>query len=412
MNDLSIRVENLGKRYRIGAHQKRYYTLRERLVNLMTSPFDYLRTTLTPPSDEEVLWALQEISFEVMPGEVLGIIGRNGSGKSTLLKILSRITLPTSGRADIYGHVGSLLEVGTGFHHELTGRENVYMNGIVLGMSKQEVDRKFDEIVAFSELDKFIDTPVKRYSSGMQVRLAFAVAAHLEPDILIVDEVLAVGDVAFQQKCLGKLEEITQTDGRTVLFVSHNLGTMLELCSRTILLDKGKLITSGTSNEVVETYLSRYANQAAAFVTQKYHEGALITQVAILNHHHQAVQVIDYDVQFYIQFEFEITEPIRALSQWVRLENQFGVYVLFAWLAYQQPYQRGTYRASCEIPAQLLTPSRYHVDIGLTNHRIQPYNEAHKCLSFDIISKDRGFDPNDRGWGAVYPRLAWHIENQ
>jgi len=412
MNDLSIRVENLGKRYRIGAHQKRYYTLRERLVNLMTSPFDYLRTTLTPPSDEEVLWALQEISFEVMPGEVLGIIGRNGSGKSTLLKILSRITLPTIGRADIYGHVGSLLEVGTGFHPELTGRENVYMNGIVLGMSKQEVNRKFDEIVAFSEIDQFIDTPVKRYSSGMQVRLAFAVAAHLEPDILIVDEVLAVGDVAFQQKCLGKLEEITQTDGRTVLFVSHNLGTMLELCSRAILLDKGKLITSGTSNEVVETYLSQYANQAAAFVTQKYHEGALITQVALLNHHHQAVQVIDYDVPFYIQFEFEITEPIHALSQWVRLENQFGVHVLFAWLAYQQSYQCGTYRAICEIPAQLLTPSRYHVDIGLTNHRIQPYNEAHKCLSFDIISKDRAFDPNDRSWGAVYPRLAWHIENQ
>jgi lipopolysaccharide transport system ATP-binding protein len=412
MNDLSIRVENLGKRYRIGAQKKRYETWRKRVNRFITSPFDYLRTTLTPPSDEEVLWALQDISFEVKQGEVLGIIGRNGSGKSTLLKILSRITLPTLGRADIYGSIGSLLEVGTGFHHELSGRENVYMNGIILGMSKQEVDRKFDEIVAFSEIEKFIDTPVKRYSSGMQVRLAFAVAAHLEPDILIVDEVLAVGDVAFQQKCLGKLEEITQQDGRTVLFVSHNLGTILELCSHAILLNQGQLICSNSTNEVVERYLSQYANQPQAFVTKQYHDGALITQVALLNYHQESVQVIDYDVEFYIQFEFEITAPIRALSQWIRLENQFGVPVLFAWLAYQQAYQPGIYRAICEIPAQLLTPSRYHVDIGLTNHRIQPYNEAHQCLSFDIISKDRRFDPNDQNWGAVYPQLVWQIENQ
>jgi lipopolysaccharide transport system ATP-binding protein len=224
-NNLAIRVDNLGKRYRIGARQKQPNTLRERIENLVASPFDYLRSTLRGPSEEEILWALKDVSFEIQQGDVVGIIGRNGAGKSTLLKILSRITEPTSGRAEVNGRVGSLLEVGTGFHPELTGRENIYLNGAILGMRKAEIDRQFDEIVDFAEIEKFIDTPVKRYSSGMYVRLAFAVAAHLEPEILLVDEVLAVGDAAFQKKCLGKIGDVAR-EGRTVLFVSHNMAAI------------------------------------------------------------------------------------------------------------------------------------------------------------------------------------------
>src|SRR5256712_2800247 len=235
MSDIAIRVESLRKLYRIGARQERYYTLRDTLTEAVTRPFQKLSSFLsrngagsrTPEASS--IWALKDVSFEVKRGEVVGIIGRNGAGKSTLLKILSRITEPTKGRARIHGRVGVLLEVGTGFHPELTGRENIYLNGAILGMKKAEIDRKFDEIVAFAEVEQFIDTAVKHYSSGMYVRLAFAVAAHLEPEILLVDEVLAVGDAAFQKKCLGKIGDVAR-HGRTVLFVSHNLGAINRLC--------------------------------------------------------------------------------------------------------------------------------------------------------------------------------------
>jgi lipopolysaccharide transport system ATP-binding protein len=253
MNDIAIRVERLGKRYRIGARQERATTLLGRLKDLAVSPFDYLSSTLRGPSEEEILWALRDVSFEVKRGEVVGIIGRNGAGKSTLLKILSRITEPTKGFAEINGRVGSLLEVGTGFHPQLTGRENIYLNGAILGMKKAEMDRQFDEMVAFAEIDKFIDTPVKRYSSGMYVRLAFAVAAHLEPEILLVDEVLAVGDVAFQKKCLGKMGEVAE-GGRTVLFVSHNMVAIRNLCKKSIVLENGKQLFSGTTDDAISHY--------------------------------------------------------------------------------------------------------------------------------------------------------------
>lgn len=254
MKEIAIRIDNLGKMYRIGAREKKAITLRERIQNFMLSPFDYLREVLREPTEEEILWALKDINFQVKHGEVVGIIGRNGAGKSTLLKILSRITEPTEGQAALYGRVSSLLEVGTGFHKELTGRENIYLNGTVLGMSRAEVDRKFDEIVDFSGVEKFIDTPVKRYSSGMRVRLAFSVAAHLEPEILLIDEVLAVGDAEFQRKCLGKMRDVA-SEGRTVLFVSHNMGAVRKLCEKGILLDKGKITKIGSINQVIDTYL-------------------------------------------------------------------------------------------------------------------------------------------------------------
>jgi len=259
MSDAVIRMEGLGKVFRIGARHEGYKTLRDTLSNACTAPFRRIRTTLQgsriqPSTDENTIWALKDLSCEVKRGEVVGIIGRNGAGKSTLLKILSRITEPTVGFAEIRGRVRSLLEVGTGFHQELTGRENVYLNGAILGMKKSETDRKFDEIVAFSEIEKFIDTPVKHYSSGMYLRLAFAVAAHLEPEILLVDEVLAVGDAAFRNKCVGKMGEVAQK-GRTVIFVSHNMGVIQSLCNTGILLEDGKITFKGPTQQAVMKYL-------------------------------------------------------------------------------------------------------------------------------------------------------------
>src|SRR5215218_1256656 len=265
MSDIAIKVEGLSKQYLIGEKQEKYKTLRDTIIETATLPYRKLRTLMSGAQSQEVkkeeFWALNSISFEVKQGEVVGVIGRNGAGKSTLLKILSRITEPTSGELRMSGRVASLLEVGTGFHPELTGRENIYLNGAILGMSRAEIKRKFDEIVAFSEVERFLDTPVKRYSSGMYVRLAFAVAAHLEPEILIVDEVLAVGDASFQQKCLGKMRDVSTRDHRTVLFVSHNMAAIQALCQRALWLDDGRVAEDGPTSEVIDYYLEQSSNQ-------------------------------------------------------------------------------------------------------------------------------------------------------
>jgi lipopolysaccharide transport system ATP-binding protein len=259
MTEVAIRVENLSKQYRIGKPE-RYRTLRDTLAGAMSAPFRGLSRLVNPrsagnhPRSNNTIWALKDVSFEIEEGEVVGIIGRNGAGKSTLLKILSRITKPTEGTAEIHGRVGSLLEVGTGFHPELTGRENIYLNGAILGMRKAEIGRKFDEIVAFAEVEKFVDTPVKHYSSGMYMRLAFAVAAHLEPDVFLVDEVLAVGDAAFQKKCLGKMGDVAK-EGRTVLFVSHNMAAVRSLCPRAFLVSEGQILLSGPADQCIDRYL-------------------------------------------------------------------------------------------------------------------------------------------------------------
>src|SRR5436309_2302339 len=251
MSDIAIRAENLSKRYEIGAAKRRHDTLRDQLADGLKALF---RNNGQPRQRKESIWALKDVSFEIKHGEVVGFIGRNGAGKSTLLKILSRITEPTAGHAEVRGRVGSLLEVGTGFHGELTGRENIYLNGAILGMKNAEIDRNFDAIVAFAEIDKFLDTPVKHYSSGMYVRLAFAVAAHLEPEILIVDEVLAVGDAAFQKKCLGKMGEVAR-QGRTILFVSHNIAAVETLCRTGLLLEHGRLTACGPVGPVLRQYM-------------------------------------------------------------------------------------------------------------------------------------------------------------
>jgi ABC-type polysaccharide/polyol phosphate transport system ATPase subunit len=267
MSNVAIRIEELGKKYHIGGKQKRYNRLGDQIAAAVSAPFrragNLLRGQHGGASDlDQEFWALKDISFEIKHGEIIGIIGHNGAGKSTLLKILSQITEPTTGYADVFGRVGSLLEVGTGFHPELTGRENVYLNGSILGMHRAEIDRKFDAIVDFASVEQFIDTPVKHYSSGMYVRLAFAVAAHLEPEILLIDEVLAVGDVAFQKKSLGKMEEVAH-QGRTVIFVSHNMNALQRLCPTSILLDHGKLTNQGETSQVVEQYLSFVSSQSA-----------------------------------------------------------------------------------------------------------------------------------------------------
>jgi len=262
MSRPSITTDNLGKHYHLGILQQKSlrfgtgFTFRETLSKTFNSGLRLLRGgKLAADHRDSSFWALRNASFEVQRGEVVGLIGRNGAGKSTLLKILSRIVEPTEGIARLHGRVASLLEVGTGFHPELTGRENIYLNGAILGMRKAEIDRKFDEIVAFSEVERFLDTPVKRYSSGMYVRLAFAVAAHLEPEILIIDEVLAVGDHAFQKKCLGKIQDVASSDGRTVLFVSHNMGALAQLCQRGVLLEQGRVTTVGPVRDVIQSYL-------------------------------------------------------------------------------------------------------------------------------------------------------------
>ena len=321
MSDIAIRCEGLGKQYRIG-ERERYKALRDTITDTISAPLRWLRNPQpairNPQSDP--FWALKDVSFEVKHGEVIGIIGRNGAGKSTLLKILSRITAPTEGHVKINGRVGSLLEVGTGFHPELTGRENIFLNGAILGMKKAEIERKFDEIVAFAEIEKFIDTPVKRYSSGMYVRLAFAVAVHLEPEVLIVDEVLAVGDAEFQKKCFNKMKSIGQ-GGRTILFVSHNMAAVRSICDRGIVLEKAHLIEQGETNYVVDKYLNRnFAQEADRGVVET--NGFVVNNVQICSTVGQVIKTFD-PVMISIQFtaKIDILDPglyVAVLSN----ENQ------------------------------------------------------------------------------------------
>ncbi|MBI4314609.1 MAG: ABC transporter ATP-binding protein [Chloroflexi bacterium] len=412
MSDIAIHIEHLGKQYRIGKRET-HRSLREALSDALAAPARAFSAAArhSPPGSADSIWALDDITFDVKGGEVVGIIGRNGSGKSTLLKILSRITLPTRGLADIYGRVGSLLEVGTGFHPELTGRENLYLNGAILGMKKAEIDRRFDEIVAFSEVEKFLDTPVKHYSSGMYMRLAFSVAAHLEPEILVVDEVLAVGDAAFQKKCLGKMGDVAKT-GRTVLFVSHNMGAIAELCQRAILLDHGRIVEMGEVNGVVRAYLSSVAEKAesAAIAPPEVDKGVTLQRVAVYDDEMRNRSELDYRYPFRLRLDFNVTKPISQLSPWLSLTNQYGVVVFTTWIDYQQPYEPGHYTAVGVIPGQLLTPGSYYVSVGAEHYRVEAYHYAPQCLSFDIINTDPSFDGTLPGWGVIHPKLDWHIQ--
>ncbi|MCL4460028.1 MAG: ABC transporter ATP-binding protein [Chloroflexi bacterium] len=377
MSEMAIQVEGLSKRYRIGELQ-RYKALRDTLTDAMYAPFRAIASALngrqSPVANRQpdtYIWALKDISLEIDRGEVAGIIGRNGAGKSTFLKILSRITEPTEGYAVIHGRVGSLLEVGTGFHPELTGRENVYLNGAILGMRKTEIERKFAEIVSFAEVEKFIDTPVKFYSSGMYVRLAFAVAAHLEPEILLVDEVLAVGDIAFQQKCLGKMGDVAR-GGRTILFVSHNMAAISALCSKAYLLHQGHISASGPVQTVIEQYLNEMKLLAGVSLngrTDRQGDGKMrLTEVVIRDGAGDPIElaVPGQDITIEIYYAAQELAPLRNVSMAIGLYGILGQFLLFCGNEMVgEPFEAIPPKGKmiCRIPRFPLAPGRYALNL-------------------------------------------------
>lgn len=370
--------------------------------------------------EPNTIWAIKDISFSVQQGEIIGLIGKNGAGKSTLLKILSRITEPTSGKAILRGKVSSLLEVGTGFHPELTGRENIYLNGTILGMRKLEINRKFDEIVDFAEVEKFIDTPVKRYSSGMYVRLAFAVAAHLEPEILLVDEVLAVGDVAFQKKCLGKMGEVAKK-GRTILFVSHNMAAINKLCCRGVWLEKGRVIESGPTEKVTAAYLSYGAKVKGerrwrGLQDMPGNEKIRLRAIQVLNSKGEVSSSIDRRFHFSVKIEYDILIPLLGVRVGYHLLNSEGVEVFApndsedsAWQG--KTRQPGTYTSACVIPGQLLNDGLYTLTVGADMPGLVGGILCEENALQFHIEQTGGLKSqfNDRLPGVICPSLQWRV---
>jgi len=379
MGDVAIQVDGLGKKYHLGGPQARYATLRDQ-VRKWVSLRGLLRWAHRGESRPD-FWALKDVSFAVKRGEVVGIIGRNGAGKSTLLKILSRITEPTEGGADIHGRVGSLLEVGTGFQQELTGRENIFLNGAILGMRRAEIARKFDDIVAFAEVEKFIDTPVKHYSSGMYCRLAFAVAAHLEPEILIIDEVLAVGDAEFQRKCLGKMGEAANS-GRTVLFVSHNMGAVQRLCTRSLLLNQGRVVDYGPTSAIVRAYLADYDPQAALNRQPDPSGRPTIVGAVVLPPPEGGRAVL---------LEVIIAAGVpRSVSVDVRLTDVAGNPVGFGSLGAMVEAEKitlrpGTNRVRLEVQTDSLANGEYIAGLDVNNPEVEIYDRVDGCLRFEVL---------------------------
>lgn len=381
-----VRVDSVSKQYRIGSSAPAYQTLRESLTSAIRNPF---RTN--SKGGQETIWALRDVSFEVAPGEVVGIIGRNGAGKSTLLKILSRITEPTSGSVELFGRVGSLLEVGTGFHPELTARENIYLNGAILGMRREEIRRKFDEIVAFSEVEKFIDTPVKHFSSGMYVRLAFAVAAHLEPEILIVDEVLSVGDAPFQKKCLGKMGDVARS-GRTVLFVSHNLGAVTQLCSRGIILKHGKTVFDGKSPDAVATYVEdmRTASSSVTFENEP-NKKMQILSMSVVSPDGEEITTQPHTEPFSVVIKYRVDNWTVGAYVCMDVFTENGTRLLWATdvnsvdeLSIER--QSGIYTARVTIPEMVLTPGFYYFTSGIyAPGTMKVFDHRENAVSIEIL---------------------------
>jgi lipopolysaccharide transport system ATP-binding protein len=429
MNNIAIRVENLSKQYQISALKNRHDTLRDHFTDGVRS-FIQRRCRrgvgAQSSASRDSIWALQDVSFEAQQGEIIGFIGRNGAGKSTLLKILSRITPPTEGFAEIYGRVGSLLEVGTGFHGELTGRENIYLNGTILGMRKAEIDRKFDEIVAFSEVEKFIDTPVKRYSSGMYVRLAFSVAAHLDLNILIVDEVLAVGDVRFQGKCIEKMQS-AHKNGRTILFVSHNMEAVTRLCERVILLGEGRVLMDGSPKEAVSAYLnlgldSRAAREWSDLDTAPGGEVARLCSVRARTEEGRTIDSVDIRERFGIEMEYQVLKPGYVLMPNYHFCNEENLHLFTAhdtdpkWQG--RPRPAGRYVSTVWIPGNLLTEGTLRVSFDLTSLKpeIDDLFLAPDAVTFKVVDSPGG--ESARGeWrgpmlGVVRPLFDWSTRYQ
>jgi lipopolysaccharide transport system ATP-binding protein len=433
VKDLAIRVEGLSKSFRLG-HRLSYHRFSEFIENIAKG-IARIPTRLMKPgakahsNETDTFWALRDVSFDVEKGEVLGFVGRNGAGKSTLLKLLSRITRPTEGRIEIHGRVGSLLEVGTGFHPELTGRENIYLNGAVLGMTRQEIRKKFDEIVAFSEVEKFLDTAVKYYSSGMYVRLAFAVAAHLEPEILIVDEVLAVGDAAFQQKCMGKMGTASR-QGKTVLIVSHSLPVITNLCQRAILLDNGRVTAIGNPTDVVKQYMANVRSASGEVVwespdtapgteTVRLHAVRIVQEGAI-----GPTADVDIAKNIGIQISYWNLVPDQQLFTSLWLKDSNGTFVLATsnvraisstddpWYGTPQPV--GMYESTCVIPGNFLNEGRYVISaiVGRVPHKTTILEES--VLTFDVHDTGAMREEYFGNWSGpvIRPRLPWNTVRQ
>jgi lipopolysaccharide transport system ATP-binding protein len=416
----AIQVEGIGKRYRLDRHGAQgYRSLRDVLTETALKPVSWARSLFSagkgvsePAGAYEFFWALQDISLEIAQGEVIGVIGRNGAGKSTLLKVLSRITEPTTGRAIVHGRVGSLLEVGTGFHPELSGRENVFMNGSILGMRRTEIERKFDEIVAFAEVEKFIDTPVKRYSSGMYMRLAFSVAAHLEPEVLFIDEVLAVGDAAFQKKCLGKMGDISR-QGRTVLFVSHNLTAVQSLCDRVAWLDRGRLKEFGETRAVAGRYLQTASLSASeqSWATPDEAPGTdkvKLRRIAVVPEVTGDGAGITVETPFRIEVEFWNFASDATLNTAIEVYNIEEVCV-FSSYSNPGPYPAGVVRTVCHVPGNFLNNSIYSVRIFVVRDASVQLL-CHNSLMFEVHDVERVYAYYGKWMGTVRPILSWKVE--
>jgi lipopolysaccharide transport system ATP-binding protein len=416
MSEIAIRAHNLGKQYRLGSQVLAYQTLRESLPQWFQRKKN--------EHEGEVLWALRNVSFEIERGSVIGIIGRNGAGKSTLLKILSRVTEPSEGYAEIHGRVGALLEVGTGFHPELTGRENIYLNGAILGMHRIDIDSKLDEIIAFSEVEKFIDTPIKRYSSGMQMRLAFSVAAHLEPEILVVDEVLAVGDADFQRKCLGKMQDVS-TEGRTVLFVSHNMSAILRLTQEAIVLNHGNIVKRAPTPEAVDFYLAEgFAEEGQRLWRDEEipSSAAPFRPIAmrVQNEGKSFTESVRTTQPIVVEIEYELTSPINGLRVGIYLMNSRGEYIFASFdtddpqfFAQYATRDRGRYISRCVVPADWLNEGKYILGMNASAFRVKRYFQDEHALVFHVD----GAGAPGKHWvenrvGPLRPKLDWRILKQ
>lgn len=413
MSNPIIQVEGLSKRYRIGVNDAEATSLRQTVTSTLRSPFRYLLEMTRPPTEQETLWALRDISFQVAEGEVVGLVGRNGAGKSTLLKILARITEPTKGRARLHGRVGSLLEVGTGFHPDLTGRENVYMNGTILGMKKQEIDRKFDEIVAFSEVEKFLDTPVKRYSSGMQVRLAFAVAAHLEPEILIVDEVLAVGDAAFRAKCLGKMSDIAR-QGRTILFVSHSTSAIATLTDWCMVLQQGQITYMGSTEEALRRYLSEgYQGGNHWRASERTNDPMQILEAEISSNNSLSERDFDVQSNLHIQITYAVRAPIENYIVAVMMHAADGTLLMSTEDidtndSLLKKRNTGTFTSSVFFPGGWLNKGDYYIRVSCGKAGQAPLNNV-EALRFSLIDLgNHEIRAHRRGY--LLPTLEWETQ--
>ncbi len=418
MSDTIIKVVGVGKKYRLHHQaQERYTTLRDTMAQQVKGLL-HPKSKIQNPNSDEDFWAVKDVSFEIMQGEVVGIIGRNGAGKSTLLKILSRITEPTTGRITLRGRVASLLEVGTGFHPELTGRENIYLNGAILGMRKNEISAKFDEIVAFAEVEKFLDMPVKRYSSGMYVRLAFAVAAHLDPEILIVDEVLSVGDAQFQKKCLGAMKNVSQS-GRTILYVSHDMVNISKLCDRGILLNAGKIELIGSMSSVISAYLTdESAALGYADLTKRKNrsgQGGARFQTLELLHKSKRVVALPFGDELTIKFSVDVQTPLGEANIEAKIVTDDGIFVHsfenanegFTWNA-----NTGRHTFILTIPKLMLAPGKYAIDLWLGDSQCIRVDYVQNAAEFHMIQTPTNqlARPFNRECGLVFTNASWSYE--